>query len=153
MLIFVVLIFMVLVLIGLNAATYVQKEKVPDTEMAPNRSTYNFGVTGTHAFYTLLSETGRKVRRWQEPLDTMASSSDERPSVFIMIGPLRRELTDVENTQLMEWVSDGGTLILIDREPSSQLARTTAKWQITVNSNIGPEIVGVDGADQIQMTS
>ena len=60
-LIFLVLILLVLLLAGLNAATYVQKEKVADTEFGPNRSTYNAGSTGTQAFYALLSETGRNV--------------------------------------------------------------------------------------------
>ncbi|HVF29974.1 MAG TPA: DUF4350 domain-containing protein [Pyrinomonadaceae bacterium] len=152
-LIFVALIFLVVVLVGLNAATYVQKERVPDTERAPNRSSYNFGSTGTHAFYSLLSETGRRVRRWQEPLDSIASDDDERPSVFVMIGPLRRELTDAESTKLMEWVSDGGTLVLIDRQPSSQLALTTAQWQMSITPNSNQELLGVDTTDQTQMTA
>jgi len=62
-----VLLLLLLALVGLNAASYVQKEKVPDTEASPNRSTFNDGATGTEAFYTILSETGRKVVRSQEP--------------------------------------------------------------------------------------
>lgn len=153
MLIFVALIFLIILLVGLNAATYVQKAKVPDTELSPNRSTYNSGTTGTQAFYSLLSETGRMVRRWQSPLDTIDSSEDDRPAVFVMIGPHRRELSDVENTKLMAWVSNGGTLILIDREPSQQLALTTANWQITVSPQMSPELYVVDASDQKQMTA
>ena len=153
MLIFVGLAVLVLILVGLNAATYVQKEKIPDTEMAPNRSTYNYGTTGTRAFYSLLAETGREVRRWQEPLDSLASDFDDRPSVFVMIGPFRRELSDTESTKLMEWVASGGTLILIDREPSVQLAVTTAPWQISVTPNNATELVGIDNTDQRQMTT
>lgn len=153
MLIFVALIFLIILLVGLNAATYVQKEKVPDTELSPNRSTYNSGTTGTQAFYSLLAETGRKVRRWQSPLDTIDSSESDRPAVFVMIGPHRRELSDVENTKLMSWVSNGGTLILIDREPSLQLAMTTANWQISVTPEMNPELYVVDTSDQRQMTA
>ena len=152
-LIFLSLILMVVLLVGLNAATYVQKEKVPDTELAPNRSTYNYGSTGSQAFYSLLSETGRRVRRWQSPLDTISSSGSEQPAVFVMIGPLRRELTEVENTQLMSWVSSGGTLVLIDREPSAQLALTTANWQISVSARESSALYNVDPADQKQMTA
>jgi hypothetical protein len=153
LLIFVALIFLVVILVVLNAATYVQKEKVPDTELAPNRSSYNYGGTGTRAFYSLLSETGRRVRRWEEPLDTIASDGEDRPAVFVMIGPLRRELTDVEKTQLMSWVSDGGTLVLIDREPSSNLALTTANWELSVKPNFSQELFGMDSSDQVRMTA
>ena len=57
--IFIFLIFLVAVLVGLNAATYTQKEKTPDSESSPRRSTFNSGATGLQAFYTLLNETGR----------------------------------------------------------------------------------------------
>lgn len=153
MLIFLALIFLVVMLIGLNAATYVQKEKVPDTEFAPNRSTYNSGSTGTQAFYSLLSETGRKVRRWRSSLDTIDTDLDERPSVFVMIGPMRRELTDVENTRLMKWVATGGTLVLIDREPMPALAVSTAQWKIAVTPEVSPDIYSVDAANPTQMTA
>jgi hypothetical protein len=152
-LIFLVLIFLVLLLAGLNAATYVQKEKVADTEFGPNRSTYNSGSTGTQAFYTLLSETGRNVTRWQTSLESLSSNSKTRPDVFVMIGPLRRELSDDENTKLMEWVSAGGTLILIDREPSAALTATTAQWNISVTPDVSPDLYTVEASDPKQMTA
>ena len=149
-----VLVFLVALLALLNAATYVQKEKVADTELAPNRSTFNAGTTGTQAFYTLLSETGRNVTRWQTTLDTIASDTTKnRPSVFVMIGPFRNELTEVETTELMRWVSAGGTLILIDREPSSDLALTTAQWQMDVAPAASEDIFNVDASNQRQMTA
>jgi hypothetical protein len=153
LLIILVIGFLVAVLAALNAATYVQKEKVPDTEFAPNRSTYNSGSTGTQAFYSLLSETGRNVSRWQSSFETIASDLKDRPAVMVMIGPLRGSLTDAENTQLMKWVSAGGTLIIIDREPSPDLAMTTANWQLAVSPVVSAELFGVDAADQTQMTA
>ncbi|MEP6703594.1 MAG: DUF4350 domain-containing protein, partial [Acidobacteriota bacterium] len=151
-LIFLVLILLVLLLAGLNAATYVQKEKAADTEVAPNRSTYNSGSTGTQAFYALLSETGRNVTRWQTSLETLRSDTKNRPSVFVMIGPLRRDLSDEESTNLMEWVSAGGTLILIDREPSAELLTTTSQWKMSFSLNVSPDLYVVDASDQKQMT-
>jgi hypothetical protein len=53
----------------------------------------------------------------------------------------------------MAWVSNGGTLVLIDRDPSSQLALTTAQWQISVAPKNDPELYTVDASDQIQMTA
>ncbi len=152
-LIFIVLILLVLLLAGLNAATYVQKEKVPDTEFSPNRSTYNSGSTGTMAFYALLSETGRNVMRWQTSLETLRSDTKDRPAVFVMIGPLRRELTDEESTSLMHWVSAGGVLVIVDREPSSELLVTTSQWRMSVSPQVSPELLVVDASDQKQMTA
>jgi hypothetical protein len=152
-LIFLVLIFLVLLLAGLNAATYVQKEKTPDTEFAPNRSTYNPGSTGTQAFYALLSETGRNVTRWQTSLETLRSDPKNRPAVFVMIGPFRRALSEEEETNLMEWVSSGGTLILIDRDPSADLMTTTSRWKLSVLPQVSPDVYVVDAADQKQMTA
>src|SRR5687768_13916521 len=116
LLIFLVLLILILLLGGLNAATYVQKEKVADTEFAPNRSTYNSGSTGAQALYALLSETGRNVTRWQTSFETLQSDAADAPKVIIMIGPMRKDLTDPERVNLMAWVSAGGTLVLIDRE-------------------------------------
>ncbi len=151
LLIFLVLIFLVLLLAGLNAATYVQKEKTPDAEFAPNRSTYNSGSTGTQAFYALLAETGRNVTRWQTSLDTLSPNDEDTPAVFVMIGPLRRDLSDEENTKLMGWVSAGGTLVLIDREPSAELLVTTTQWKMSVPPQVSPDLYGVDATDQKQM--
>ena len=152
-LIFLVLLFLVLLLAGLNAATYVQKEKAADTEFAPNRSTYNSGSTGTQAFYALLSETGRNVTRWQTTLETLSPYDEDTPTVFVMIGPLRRALSDEENTKLLAWVTAGGTLVLIDREPSPELLVTTSQWKMSVPPQVSPDLFSVDASDQKQMTA
>ena len=153
LLIFIVLILLVLLLAGLNAATYTQKEKVPDTEFAPNRSTYNAGSTGTQAFYALLSETGRNVVRWRTSIETLRSDFEGGPGVFVIIGPLRRGLTEAESTNLMEWVAAGGTLVLIDRDPMRDLITTTTPWQISVVPQQSPDLFLVDAADAKQMTA
>ena len=147
------LIFLVLLLAGLNAATYVQKEKIADTEFAPNRSTYNSGSTGTQGFFTLLSETGRNVTRWQTSLENLDFKSSTGPKVFVIIGPLRRQPKQDEKTRLMEWVAAGGTLILIDREPSAELSATTSQWNISVTPEVIPELYVVDASDLKQMTA
>ena len=67
------LVFLIIVLIGLNAASYVQKDKMPDSESRPNRSTYNTGATGTRALYDLLAETGRRPVRWQESVSALSA--------------------------------------------------------------------------------
>lgn len=132
--IFLALIFLVVLLIGLNAASYVQKETKPDSEYYPNRSTYNGGATGTKALYDLLQETGRKPVRWQEKPAALLSNSKNKPQTFVVIGDVRREFTDEEIEQLLRWVSLGGKLVVIDRSPRQDLISTTAYWRITAVS-------------------
>jgi len=146
------LIFLVILLIGLNAATFVQKEKTPDTELNPNRSTFNTGATGTRAFYDLLAETGRNPARWSEPVSALASDGKNKPTTFVIVGRTRRELDDKEIEQLLNWVSLGGKLVIIDREPPGELIKTTAKWNVSVEAAGEERIFGLDPSDQKQMT-
>lgn len=146
------LILLVALLAGLNAASYVQKEKTPDNEFAPNRSTFNSGATGTQAFYTLLFETGRKVTRWQEPPAALLTAKANKPTVFVVTGSLRRPFSAGETGELLRWVSDGGRLIVIDRDPLEELVTTTANWKLSLKaSDQAVDIFAVDPADQKQM--
>lgn len=153
MLIFLSLIFLIALLIGLNAASYRKKDKKPDVEYYPNRSTYNSGSTGTRAFYDLLAETGRKVTRWQESPVSLLTSSNS-PKTFVIIGLTRFEIDDKESEQILRWVSQGGKLVIIDRNPKENLLFSTANWSIkTVIAENYNLINDVDPADQIQMTA
>lgn len=149
--IFLGLILLVIVLVGLNVASYVQKEKVRDTEANPNRSTYNSGATGTRAFFDLLNETGRRAERWQEPPLALLTKGKDAPKTFVVIGEIKREFTDDERENLLRWVASGGRLVVIDREPHPHLISTTANWSV---KNIAEERLplGVDPSDQQQMT-
>lgn len=150
-LIFLALFFLVVLLVALNAASYVQKEIEPDNEFYPNRSTYHPGSTGTRAFYDLLAETGRKPVRWQEKPFALLSDSKNKPQTFVIIGDLRREFTDEEVEQVLRWVSLGGKLVVIDRISRADLISTTANWQIlAVPSNVS--VYEIDSANQQQMT-
>ena len=148
----IMLIGLVGVLVLLNALTYVQTQKQADTELHPNRSTYNSGATGSQAFYTLLNETGRNAIRWQDSPEGLTTARS-KPSVFVVIGSLRREFTENEATDLLHWVSQGGRLVLIDREPPEQLRTTTASWSIDVKTDTAVELLSIDPYDQKQMTS
>lgn len=146
------LILLIIILIGLNAASFVQKEKVPDSEANPNRSTYNFGATGTRAFYDLLAETGRRPTRWLEPVSALLSESKNKPSTFIIVGKTRREFTDKEIEQLLRWVSYGGRLAIIDREPPEELAKTTANWLLSTTKSKENIFFEADPSNPNQMT-
>ena len=139
-------------LVGLNAASYTQKEKIPDNEIFPNRSTYNTGATGMRAFYDLLAESGRKVTRWQESPSTLLSNNKNNPSTFVIIGQIRREFDEKEIEQLLFWVSAGGKLVIIDREPPKELITTTANWSISAEISTEKPSFQIDSSDQKQMT-
>ena len=148
--IFIGLIVLIIVLVALNAATYVQQEKVPDSESRPNRSTYNSGATGTQAFYTLLAETGRNVTRWREPMETLKSLRD-KPSVFVVIGDVRRPFDDIEVQHLLAWVKEGGRLVLIDRTPDQRLLDGLTDWRVVPKTNDLELRFGTDPYDPKQM--
>lgn len=151
-LIFGALIFLVITLVGLNAASYVQKEKTPDSEFSPNRSTFNAGATGTRAFYDLLAETGRKPTRWQESPSALLINDKNKPQTFVVIGRPRREFDDEETKQILRWVSEGGKLVIIDREPPNELIKTTANWNIINDTESEPPFFNFDPSNVEQMT-
>jgi hypothetical protein len=150
--IFITLIVLIAVLIGVNAASYAKKEKVPDTEFQPNRSTYNTGATGTRALYELLSETGRRVTRWQEPSSALSLENKNRPDTLVIVGSLRRELETTEIDHLLAWVRTGGKLVVIDRQPDKRLLAAADDWQISANYSRAKPGFETDPSDQKQMT-
>ena len=148
--IFLVFGLVVVVLIALNAATYVQKEKTPDNELSPNRSTFNSGTTGSQAFYALLSETGRSVTRWQVPVAELPAARN-KPGTFVLLAT-RLELSDLDQSDILKWVADGGRLVLIDRDPPKKLL-VSDPWSLTVETPNDPGILAFDPSDVKQMTS
>ncbi len=141
-------------LAGLNAASYTQKEKTPDSEISPNRSTFNTGATGTQAYFSLLSETGRKTTRWQQaPAALLTASATARPAVFVITGDIKRAFSEPDTVQLLRWVSEGGRLVVIDREPPDGLAVTTASWKVEFKNEARFDIFDVDPSDQTKMTA
>ena len=60
LIIFITLVAVIVVLIALNAASYVRVENIGDSEVSPDRSTFNSGATGTQALYDFLDESGQR---------------------------------------------------------------------------------------------
>jgi hypothetical protein len=142
----------VAVLVGLNAASYAPAEKTPDLEALPHRSTFNSGATGLQAYYSLLAETGHNVTRWQQPPAALLTASERSPGVFIIAGRPRHPVTPPEAADLLAWVSKGGRLVIIDRDPPVELLLTTGNWQIRSDNTVDPAIYRTDPADAAQMT-
>src|SRR5882762_10952643 len=76
----------VVILIAINSVAYVQEEDKHDSELAPNRSSYNAGATGTRALYDLLNESGSKVMRWREAPEKLLGESGRQVKTFVIIG-------------------------------------------------------------------
>src|SRR5947209_12961288 len=122
----------VVLLIALNTASYVSKEKAPDTEFEPDRSTFNAGATGTLALYDLLAESGRKVMRWRESSDTLLDADgDDSPSTFVIIGKTRVPFATDEVKSLLRWVERGGRLVIFDRRPDARLLPSSEEWTLS----------------------
>jgi hypothetical protein len=128
------LLFFVLViaaLVGLNAVSYTKKDQIPDSEYFPNRSSYNVGATGSSAFYSLLTETGNKVTRWQQPVSALLAPANNKIMTLVLIGGVRREVTEEDAKSILAWVNRGGRLVLIDRDPPSELLTSGTNWKIS----------------------
>jgi hypothetical protein len=120
------------VLIILNAVTYVREEKTQDSELAPNRSTYHSGPTGSRALYDFLSESGYKVMRWRELPDKLLDGSGQRVQTFVVIGRTQLPFSEQQAASLLLWVQRGGRLVLIDRRPENLLLPKSEEWTISV---------------------
>jgi hypothetical protein len=128
LLIFLSIVLLVAVLAGLNAASYVRVEREVETELLPDRSTLNSGGTGTRALFEYLRESGANVVRWRQPMSALAGT--EKPESLVIVGPTRRALDPREARHVVNWVSAGGRLVLIDREPHPMLLPQVGRWRV-----------------------
>ena len=131
--IIITLVAVVVVLIALNAASYVRVEYTGDSEFSPDRSTFNSGATGTQAFYDFLHESGQQVMRWREGTSSLLVLADPKPSTLIVVGPIKVPYTNREARELMQWVESGGRLVVVDRSPDSRLLAPANEWTISAD--------------------
>src|ERR1044071_3332857 len=162
--IFLTVVLMVVVLVALNAASYVRVETAGDTEFEPDRSTMNSGGTGTRALYEYLRQTNHDIARWRRPVSELHTESEahERgvsdsggaeptPAVFVVVGKLQREFERRETDALLRWVWAGGRLVVVDRSPDPALLPTSGNWRVGSELFDTPE-PGVRADDAEEMT-
>ncbi len=118
-------------LIAMNVASYVGNSETRDSELLPKRSTYHSGPTGLRALYDFLSESGYKVMRWREPPDKLLGEAGDKVRTFVVVGRTPVPFTEQEETELRDWVSRGGNLVLIDRGPKHELLPTAGDWSVS----------------------
>ncbi len=121
----------VVILVAINSAAYVTEEKQQDSELMPNRSTYNSGATGTRALHDFLNESGYPVMRWREPPDKLLGTSGDKVRTFVIVGRPRVSIEEEEAQTLLLWVERGGRLVIIDRRPDEQLLPRSGEWKVT----------------------
>ena len=131
--IIVTLIVVVGVLVLLNAASYVKVEQTFDSEMSPDRSSFNSGATGTRALYDFLHESGYQVARWRESTATLLSFNGPKPGTIVVVGNVRIPFSKSETKELLRWVENGGRLVVIDRSPDLRLLPASGDWNITTH--------------------
>jgi hypothetical protein len=149
------IILTVVVIIGLlvllNTLTYVKDEPPRDMEIAPNRSTYHSGPTGTRAFHDLLNESGYKVIRWRETPEKLPGDSGSMITTFVVVGQMQVPFTEEEAKALHKWIATGGRLVVIDRDAESYLLPKSQGWSVGW-TNFGFPDLDTDPADAKKMT-
>ena len=148
----IILTFVVIIglLVILNTFTYVKEETMHDLEIAPNRSTYHSGPTGTRALHDLLSESGYKVMRWREKPQKLLSEKS-KVSTFVVVGQTRVPFDKEDVWAVLEWVAHGGQFVLIDREINRLLLPESLDWRISSKTSGFPTI-NDNPSDAKQMT-
>src|SRR6185503_5206956 len=126
--IIITLVLVVIVLVALNAASYVRVEQAGDSEGRPDRSTFNSGATGTRALYDFLRESGYQVARWRESTASLLSFSGPKPETIVIIGRTVIPFTRTERKELLRWVETGGRLVIVDRNPDRALLPQSGDW-------------------------
>ncbi|MGH9755895.1 MAG: DUF4350 domain-containing protein [Blastocatellia bacterium] len=116
----VTIIIVIAAIIGLNAAGNIEFDSSLENELAPNRSTYNSGQTGTRALYQLLEESGLPVARWRRRYSQL--HAEAKDSILVIIGPFLsgQKISDEEAIMLQGWISNGGRALIISRSPLEQ---------------------------------
>ena len=149
----VILTFVVIigVLVVLNSLTYMKDEQPHDMELAPNRSTYHSGPTGTRALHDYLSESGYKVIRWREAPEKLAGNSGSLIATFVLVGNTQVPFTEEEAKSLHRWIAKGGRFVLIDRHTGSHLLPKSDGWSINLTGFSLPDL-DTDPADAKKMT-
>jgi hypothetical protein len=128
--IFITVAVVLVVLVALNAASYVRVEQEGEREARPDRSTMNFGPTGTRALFEYLQETGHDVVRWTAPPERL-NEADDAPATLVVVGDLRRPVEEEEAAAILSWVAGGGRLVIVDRTPDTRLLPTSDGWRVS----------------------
>jgi hypothetical protein len=137
------------VLVLINSVAYVSEGEKQDSEMNPNRSTYNAGATGTRALHDFLNEGGYQVMRWREPFSQLLGASGQQIQTFVIVGRTRLSIDEEEASTLLLWVARGGRLVIIDRRTEDYLLPRSGKWKVTTELLDFPGALDATNSEQM----
>jgi hypothetical protein len=103
----------VLGLLVLLNALFLAAPSGEEDEESGDRSSYKGTRYGTLAFYSLLQESGYRVRRFEEPYTSLGGSGVD--TLFVITPKAENQPSEEEIVALGEWVRGGGRLVVIDR--------------------------------------
>jgi hypothetical protein len=109
------LLFIFLLIVGLNFVFMVDEQQTQETEQNGSRSSYRSTPYGTMAYYTLLERNGYEVTRFEKPFGKL----NEQPAIstLVIIAPPVLSSPDPEELKALNiWVESGHLLVLIDRQ-------------------------------------
>lgn len=149
----IILTFIVIIgaLVVINTVSYVKQEKLQDSELVPNRSTYHSGPTGTRALHDFMSESGYKVIRWREAPEKLLGQAGNNIATFVVIGPTQLPFSEEQQKAVAEWISRGGCFVVITRELELAHDAPPGGWTITSRTTDFPNF-DTDPANGAQMT-
>ncbi|HXQ72243.1 MAG TPA: DUF4350 domain-containing protein [Pyrinomonadaceae bacterium] len=149
----IILTFIVIIgaLVVINTVSYVKQEKLQDSELFPNRSTYHSGPTGTRALHDFMSESGYKVIRWREAPEKLLGQAGNNVATFVVIGPTQLPFSEEQYKAIAEWISRGGCYVVITRELDLTHDSPPGSWSITARTTDFPTF-DTDPANGSQMT-
>ncbi|HEY7911314.1 MAG TPA: DUF4350 domain-containing protein [Blastocatellia bacterium] len=113
-------------LVLLNFIFFVDPRSELENEETGNRSSYLATPFGTLAFYTLLEESGFKVRRYEKPFTGLKQDSSIG-ALVVIAPPIENNPGEEEWISLLEWIEAGGLLIIVDREIQVDFGGATAR--------------------------
>src|SRR5262249_37013318 len=118
--IIITVIIVIAVIIAMSAAGNIEFDRPFENELAPNRSSYNSGPTGTRALYQLLEESGMPVARWRKRYSSL--NAEAKDATLIIVGPFLQgqKISVEEASSLQKWISSGGRALIISRSPIEQ---------------------------------
>ena len=149
----IILTFVVIIgaLVIINTVSYVKQEKLQDSELMPNRSTYHSGPTGTRALHDFLSESGYKVMRWREAPERLLGKTGENVATFVVIGSTQLPFSEEQIEALHQWIAKGGCFVLIDRDPGVRMLPKSGNWNIYSRTLDFPPL-DIDPGNATEMT-
>jgi uncharacterized protein DUF4350 len=149
----IILTFVVIIgaLVIINTVSYVKQEKLQDSELFPNRSTYHSGPTGTRALHDFMSESGYKVIRWRESPEKLLGLAGNNVATFVVVSPTKLPFSDEQLEALQEWIARGGCFVVVSREPDLTHGAPPGGWAITSRTTDFPNLE-TDPANVSQMT-